>query len=335
MEDCTAKSVTAGAGCDGSGKSTEEGAGGRKRAFLDEQAARTEPVRQLRKTKARSSRCAPASAARFGCTTGSQRNEPARRHPRATSCLTTRCPALRVIPAEVAGTLYSMRLGSALAFGLLPILACGTGCHKRAQSRRRLCWHTGYAKLGAWNAVRTAAKGLPDPTPEPGQSKIQRIQETLPALDASALHAAVDIKVGDHLLPATSDDRGYLEVTLPAKLVPPAVPVEIHLRTPGYDAAATCRIDPGLRRQRRVWRWYRMSMTRCSDPQITDKSKMVKSCCCGTWELGDVSRTRCRCSQPVWQRQAGVRILSGNPWAFNRPNRQLLRGWTADGDDHP
>ena len=92
-----------------------------------------------------------------------------------------------------------------------------------------------------------------------------------------------DIKVGDHLLLATSDDRGYLEVTLPGQVLPPAVPVEIH-RTPGYDAAAL----PDRSRsttERRVWAAVSDVDDTVLDSQITDKSKMVKTAAqyVGTW----------------------------------------------------
>lgn len=209
-----------------------------------------------------------------------------------------------------------MRLGSALAFGLLPILACGTGCHKKGAKQASLVLYTGYGSSAPGMLYGRVQKGPPDPTPEPGQSKIQRIQETLQALDASALpHAAVDIKVGDHLLSATSDDRGYLEVTLPAKLAPPAVPVEIHLRTPGYDAPPLAGSIPVYDGTAGLAVVSDVDDT-VLDSQITDKSKMVKNALLrSTWELVTFPDAPQVLSQ--FGKDKPVFYLSGSPWGFH------------------
>ncbi len=209
-----------------------------------------------------------------------------------------------------------MRTGLLQAVGLVALLSVSAGCKKPGVRQASLVLYTGYGTAETGMLYARVSKGPPDPEPKPGESKFQRIQETLAALDANALpHAPVEVQVGEHVLAAKSDERGYLEVKLPAKLLPPQVAVEIKLQKPEYDAPKlTANVpvydgSPGLVVVSDV-------DDTVLDSQITDRSKMVKNALLrSTWDLVSFPDAPQVLSQLA--KDKPVFYLSGSPWGFH------------------
>ena len=213
---------------------------------------------------------------------------------------------------------YRMAMRIAVLVGSLALVGfTGMGCQKPRGKPASIELYTGYATPETGVLYGRVSKGPPDPLPEPGQSKIQRIHETLQALDANALPlAAVEVTVAGHTLPAVSDDRGYLTVKLPAKLTPPQAPVELRLRQPGYEAAPVqgqvlvADDSPGLAVVSDV-------DDTLLDSQITDRKKMIENALVrSTWELIAFANAPKVLSQLAQGKP--VFYLSGSPWGFHR-----------------
>ncbi|MBL9043332.1 MAG: DUF2183 domain-containing protein [Myxococcales bacterium] len=205
-------------------------------------------------------------------------------------------------------------LGMLGIVGLVGLL--GGGCHKPRAKEASLLLYSGFATAEGGVLYGRVSSGPPDPAPTPGESKIARIQETLQALDASALaKAPVEVTVAGHVLSAVSDERGYLEVKLPAQLAPPKAAVEAHLRHPGYHAApvqGTVLVydgSPGLAVVSDV-------DDTLLDSQITDRKKMIENALTkSTWELAAFADA----PQVLGELSRGLPVfyLSGSPWGFH------------------
>lgn len=206
-----------------------------------------------------------------------------------------------------------------LALVLLLLCGClgmGAGCRKKGGILpAHVTLYTAYGTGTTGKLYARVSKGPKDPAPEPGESTIQRVEETILALDARALHGAhVEVVVGTSAMQTKSDWRGYVELALPAKL-PPAVPVEIRLKEPGYDAASVQTKlevfgdEPGVAVVSDI-------DDTLLDSQVTDKAKMAANAIVrSTWELRTFPEAEKKLSAAA--KQEPVFYLSGSPWGFH------------------
>lgn len=191
------------------------------------------------------------------------------------------------------------------------------GCQKNTPKLASLELYTGYVSTEGGVLYGRVSQSPRDPVPAPNQPKIVRALETLEALDANALpYASVEVAIDGRPLPAISDDRGYLQVRLPAGITGTKASVEVMLRQTGF-AAEKAQVDvpvfdgtPGLAVVSDV-------DDTVLDSQITDRKKMIENALLrSTWELktfpgAPETLTKLSQGKPVF-------YLSGSPWGFHR-----------------
>lgn len=125
-----------------------------------------------------------------------------------------------------------------LAFAQLFALS-GASCALGAKPARK-AWidaFSGWASPTTGQLFARVHRGQPDSRPEPGQSSVRRLKQSMKALEVDALSdATVSVKGIPGMATAKADKHGFISVKLPPGLSPGILNVTLNVTTEGWTS---------------------------------------------------------------------------------------------------
>ena len=174
----------------------------------------------------------------------------------------------------------------------------------------------GFASPSDGLLLARAHRGAPDPTPQPGESRARRVQETLESLEADPLRdIALSIRLGDRPpIQVRSNDRGYVELAPLLGLVPPQVTVRLDVLEPHYQVPAIEGALPVYDSQPGLGVITDIDDT-LLDTGVVDKLKLAQQAVTrSTWELQAFPDAAARLT--ALSKDRPLFYVSGSPWGF-------------------